>query len=277
MSYIPAIESNNEKQTSELRNEAFDPRNPETYQFATNNQLILDGILIYICNEYEDDTENTIRKQVSEKSFVDDITSPIHIKIQKWGEAIKTAGDEFRQIGIDDPNDRTKGYSERIKEIYQELLTKPGNIDSNYIEKHINARILISSPMPQKIKTVGGYGFTATQLEVLGSLPEEDLAAIGKTMSSGLRGSKLKQALFDAHGNLNRDWHFLVALHGKNTAWEQNVMREYYLYDNGGFETEEKIHLFFDSSEYLKTHPRLKKEMIEDALYWLNEGPDEEY
>ena len=75
--------------------------------------------------------------------------------------------------------------------------------------------------MPPVIKSLGGYGFTQAQLEVLGVSSDEDLAAIGKTMSSGLRGSKLKQALFNAHGCLNRDWHYLVELHDQNEAWEK--------------------------------------------------------
>jgi hypothetical protein len=249
-----------------MEDKIFNPRNPDTYKFATNNQLVIDGIPIY--HEYDNEKRDDIRKQVSEKEFVNEITSPsyikIQIKIQKWDEAINITNIEFRQKGIDDPKDRTQGYIERINEIYQELLNKPWEINPKYIEKELNSRIFRSSPMPPVIKSMGGYGFTQAQLEVLGSLPDEDLAAIGKTMSSGLRGGKLEQALFNAHGSLNRDWHYLAELYGKNVEWEKKIMSEYFsCYE---FDTKDQVYKVLNSSEYLNIHPELRKEAIKKAL-----------
>jgi hypothetical protein len=262
-------ESNNEKQTNEPRNEAFDPRNPETYQFATNNQLILDGVQIY--NEYHEDNGDIIREPILEKEFVRKFSmhTKIDEKIQKWDEALNIVRVEFQEYGIDNPGDSTEGYLDRINKVYHDLLEQPQEISiksiNDYkkqkIENYIKLNIDLCSPMPQIVKSLDGYGFTQAQLEVLGSLPDEALAAIGKTMSSGLRGGKLKQALFNAHGSLNRDWHYLVELNSLNEAFEKEIMLEYfYSYE---FETEDEVKKLLDESEYLKGHNELKVKIYE--------------
>jgi hypothetical protein len=115
--------------------------------------------------------------------------------------------------------------------------------------------------MPPIVKSLGGYGFTQAQIEVLGSLPDEDLAAIGKTMSSGLRGGKLKQALFNVHGNLNKNWYYLAELYDQNVAREKKIMYEFF--SGYELETEEELNKLLDESEYLKDHDELKVKIYE--------------
>jgi hypothetical protein len=212
--------------------EKFDPRNPETYQYATNNPLVIDGVKIF--NTYGGDDE--IKEPESENSFVTVLSFLIKSSQRQ------------------DPNFHVQEY-----------------ID-NYVQRKMDE----CSPMPKKVKNAGGYGFTKAQLEVLGEISDSDLENIGKTMSSGKRGGKLKQALFNAHGSLNRDWHYLTELCDQNEAGEKKVMLDYFLYDNGRFETEEEVHEYFDNSEYLKKHPKMKKELVESALDSIKESKEAE-
>ncbi|GHV81363.1 hypothetical protein AGMMS49944_31540 [Spirochaetia bacterium] len=145
-----------------------------------------------------------------------------------------------------------------------ELKNNPDLNVQEYIDRHIKMKLDICSPMPPKVKTAGGYGFTVAQLEVLGDLSDKVFEAIGKTMTSGMRGGKLKQALFNAHGSLNRDWYFLVELHDINIAWEKRVMWDFLVgYE---FETKEEVYECYNSIEYLKSYPDMKEELIKSAL-----------
>ncbi|MDR1896395.1 MAG: SH3 domain-containing protein [Prevotellaceae bacterium] len=255
-------------ETEELqeKDDRFDPRNPETYQYATNNPLIIDGVAIYdeYTDTYKEPGSQKRREPVTEKSFVDNFNfiSEIEDNIDTRGKAEQKAREEYREKGIENPNDQTKGYTDRINELYECFLETPDKIDKKKdIENSIDTLLLVCSPMPKIVKTLGGYGFTQAQLEVLGSLPDEALEAIGKTMSGGLRGGKLNQALFNAHGNLNRDWYYLAKLCDQNEAWEKKVMLDYfYSYE---FKTEERLNKLLDESEYLKNHNELKVKIYE--------------
>jgi hypothetical protein len=260
------------KQEAELDKEIpdglFNPRDPDTYQFAKNKPLVIDGIQIY--NTYIDSSgieEKEVKKNETEKGFVRSFA--ISLKIQKnviaWEEAIKLVKPDFTFEGKE-PAQETPGYMERANEVYHSILKNPAvrltkEQERKYIENYINQKIDLCSPMPPVIKFLGGHGFTQAQLEVLGSLPDEDIAAIGKTMSSGLRGRKLEQALFNAHGSLNMNWHHLAELYNQNVAWEKKVMHDFYLgYE---LETEEEINKLLDESEYLKDHNELKTKIYE--------------
>jgi hypothetical protein len=37
---------------------------------------------------------------------------------RKWNNAVKTAKEEFKEKGIDNPDDSTKGFTDRINELY---------------------------------------------------------------------------------------------------------------------------------------------------------------
>jgi hypothetical protein len=52
----------------------------------------------------------------------DAMGAKIRGKIEAWDKAVKKARDEYRDKGIDNPNDQTKGYTDRINELYQSYL-----------------------------------------------------------------------------------------------------------------------------------------------------------
>jgi hypothetical protein len=52
---------------------------------------------------------------------VDAVVAHIQNKGEMWDRAVETARKEFKEKGIDNPDDQTKGYTERINEIYHSL------------------------------------------------------------------------------------------------------------------------------------------------------------
>jgi hypothetical protein len=52
----------------------------------------------------------------------DAMGAKIRGKIEAWDKAVKKARDECRDKRIDNPNDQTKGYADRINELYQSYL-----------------------------------------------------------------------------------------------------------------------------------------------------------
>ncbi len=52
----------------------------------------------------------------------DAMDAKISGKIEAWDKAVKKAREEYREKGIENPNDQTKGYTDRINEIYKDLL-----------------------------------------------------------------------------------------------------------------------------------------------------------
>jgi hypothetical protein len=260
-------------------NGVFDPRDPETYQFATNNQLVIDGVSIF--KTYQDVHEKEIKENETEEGFVKLLSSSLEIRKKEiaWEEAIRLVEPDFMFEGKE-PNQGTPGYIEKINEVYQSILKNPAvrltkKQEREYINNHIALKLEECSPMPQTIKSLGGHGFTHAQIEVLESLSDEDLAAIGKTLSSGLRGGKLEQALFNAHGNLNRDWYYLAKLHDQNVAREKEIMYDFYL----GFEeftSAQDVYDFFNSRPYLKKHSELKEKVIKNFLEYIEKEGDGE-
>jgi hypothetical protein len=56
----------------------------------------------------------------------DAMTEKLENKSKQWDEAVTRAREEYRQKGIENPNDQTKGYTDRINEIYQSLTGQRG-------------------------------------------------------------------------------------------------------------------------------------------------------
>jgi hypothetical protein len=273
------IESNNEKQPIKPKNGAFDPRNPETYQFATNNQLVIDGVSIF--KTHQDINGKEIKENETEEGFVKLLSSLLEIRKKEivWEEAVKLVKPDFTFEGKE-PNQGTPGYVEKANEVYQSILKNPAarltkKQEREYINNHIALKLEECSPMPQIIKSLGGHGFTHAQIEVLELLPDEDLVAIGKTLSGGLRGRRLEQALFNAHGNLNRDWHHLVKLYDQNVAQEKEIMYDFYI-GFEGFTSTQDVYDFFNSRPYLKKHPELKEKVIKTFLECIEKEGDDE-
>jgi hypothetical protein len=53
---------------------------------------------------------------------VDAMTAQIQKKVKVWDSAVKKAREEYREKGTENPNDHTKGYVDRINEIYRTIL-----------------------------------------------------------------------------------------------------------------------------------------------------------
>jgi hypothetical protein len=111
-----------DKERLQERDGRFNPRDPETYQYATNNPLIIDGIAIY--DEYIDRSigNKKIRGSITEKRFV--IDCKMQGKADAWSKAVEKARDEYREKGVENPNDQTKGYKDRINELYRSYSNK---------------------------------------------------------------------------------------------------------------------------------------------------------
>jgi hypothetical protein len=259
--------NNNEKQAgSEPRNGVFDPRNPETYQFATNAPLVIDGVAIY--EEYTND-DDTIKEPVTEQSFVQIVKMLLGIqkKIIAWEEAVKLVKPDFTFEGKE-PNQGTPGYIERANEVCQSILKNPDarltkKQEKDYIEDFIQDKIY---ECKQKITfNYGGYNFSEAQMEIVKGIPKERIIKIGEIISKGKlehkRSYQIKQDLFHS---LGFDGEFLVRLHDCSYKLEQRHMADYY--HECEFDTEEEVFEYFNNSEYLKNHPKLKEIAVKDAL-----------
>jgi hypothetical protein len=259
-------ESNDENLTDEPQNETFDPRNPETYRFATNKPLVIDGIAIY--NEYDDEKE-----PVTEKAFVQEMSmsSKIQKKTMAWEKAIELAKQDFRKRGIDKPGQSTPGYDEQVNEHYQSILNDSDfmltdKLVKEYVNSYIKQRILECTP--KVLVNHGGYGFSEAQLEVLDGLDAKIIKQIGKILSSNESGSVLKQKIFNS---LAIDGLWVVELRHHEPRIEENIMHDYYIgFDD--FDSKQEVYDFFASRPYLKNRPELKQKIIEDIIKSQFEG-----
>jgi len=50
------------------------------------------------------------------------VMAKIEEKAKLWDEAVVRAREEFKTNGVENPSDKTKGYTDRINEIYQSFL-----------------------------------------------------------------------------------------------------------------------------------------------------------
>jgi hypothetical protein len=57
---------------------------------------------------------------------VDAVVAHIQNNDELWNRAVETARKEYKTKGIDTPNDQTKGYTERINEIFRSLTEEGG-------------------------------------------------------------------------------------------------------------------------------------------------------
>jgi hypothetical protein len=201
----------------------FDISNISTWKFASEKYIVWNNRLVYDKDEVP----------ITEKGAVN-LFNSIYAFLERNGEKLTS---EYKI-------EKAKGL---LNKLISPIKTKSNDEGQ--------------TGQPPTAKSLGGYGFTRAQLEVLGSLSDTELSSIGKTMSSGLSGGGLEQALFNAHGDLNRDWHYLAKLNDLNVAWEKKIMLEYfYEYE---FETEEELNELLKESEYLKDHNELKVKIYE--------------
>jgi hypothetical protein len=52
------------------------------------------------------------------------MTAQVRGKAEKWDAAVKQAREEYRKKDIENPNDQTPGYIDRINELYRENLER---------------------------------------------------------------------------------------------------------------------------------------------------------
>jgi hypothetical protein len=138
----------------------------------------------------------------------------------------------------------------------------------NYIDDYIKRTV--AECTPKKLTTYGGYGFSEAQLEVLDGLHVETIEKIGKIMSSGTSGSKLKQEIFNS---LAIDGHWVVELRHHDPYFEEDIMYDFYL-GFEGFTSEQEIYDFFNCRPYLKKHHELKEKVIRNAIEYIEEERD---
>jgi hypothetical protein len=253
----------------------FDPRNHETYKYATNNQLVIDGVKIYDIY-YENDKKK--RKPESETSFVT-IVNMMTTMDKRWKIAKTKAKEEYQLKGVNDPTHQTPGYKARMNKIYNSLkkddLTLTNEDYRETMDNLIQSRL--DECRPRKKYKYGGYAFSEAQMEITDGQTDEQRIKIGEIMVKGLsekkRSYQLKQDLFSSLGNKSE---FFVKLHNNiYSEIEENAMQDYFsCFDQ--FETEEEVYDFFNKSKYLKKHPQMKEKVIEYALYLHNIGNNEE-
>ena len=278
--YAQLEEERKEEFDNSIPDGLFDPRNPETYNFAKHNKrLVIDGITIF--DTHTDINGKEVKKYETEKDFVDVLLPCMKTngRARKWERAINLVKDEFAKQGIEKPNDHTLGYVDRINEVYQSLLLDDTAEDveeaekfdqeygKKYLEKYIKQKVAVCTP--KKRTRIGGYGFSEAQLDVLDGIPLEKIIKIGKIMSAGRNkgSSMLKQEIFNS---LAIDGHWVVALRNADTdpEFEEGIMHDFYLgYE---FSTEEEARDFFDSRSYLDMRSQLKEKVIENAIEYLS-------
>jgi len=121
----------------------------------------------------------------------------------------------------------------------------------------------------RKENIFGGYLFTDAMLELSAECSKGQKEKIGRIMvdyrKGGIRTSRLKQMLFDEYTGVD-NYFFTDIVRAANFQDEQNIMAAYY--HEYEFDTETEVYECFNNSQYLKKYPRLKEEVIKDALKW---------
>ncbi|MDR0605563.1 MAG: hypothetical protein LBG80_14790 [Bacteroidales bacterium] len=260
----------------------FNARKPDTYKYAKNIPLIIDGVHIF--NISQDIAGKEIKEEETEKDFVQRLTLLLKTNYNGmiWEEAVKIAKSEFQVMGVNEPHTGFPEYDDRVNEIYQSMLQNPnGRLtkkqEKEYIDDYIQRKI-DECTSHETEWTYGGYNFSEAQMELVYHLTDDEKAKIGEIMEKGLsekkRSYQIKQDLFYSLHN-EVDGEFLVRLHHAKgyTKDEEGLMKDFYSgYDH--FDSEEEIYKLFNESKYLEKHKKLKEGIIRDALYWFNEMKD---
>jgi hypothetical protein len=271
------IESNNKKQAIEPRNEAFEPRNPETWPLASNQPMIIDGTLIFNIGE----TEKEVKEYETEKEFIQSLS--FFLESQKkdmvWEEALKLVKPDFT-FGGREPNEETTGYMEKAREVYQTILKKTIRLTKKQRSEFINdyiQRELYRCASHETEWTYGGYNFSEAQMELAGHLTDEEKIKIGEIITKGLsekkRSYQIKQDLFGF--GVHTDGDIFVRLHhAKGYKEQEEELIDSYYSGFDRFESEDEIYKFFNESKYLNKHQKLKESIVENALHWFKEMED---
>jgi len=266
------------EQESKIPDGLFNPRDPETYKYAKNKPLVIDGVRIFH-TFYE--SGKKIHEDETEKSFVR-VTSALlngTPRSRLWEKALELTKAEFEKQGVKNP-ENLPNYIERANEIFESILKNddPKSEENqkyakDYLVKHINQKV--AECAPKKTTRYGGYDFSEAQMEVLGGCPIKTLKELGKILATNKPNGKLKQEVFNAFGT-DIDGDTVVSLCG-NASYpniEERVMYDYYI--SYELSSEKEVYDFFNSRPYLKNRPELKQEVIKTALQYLQYSNNED-
>jgi hypothetical protein len=235
--YIRQYKEKQEELDMAIPDGLFDPRDPETYKFAKNKPLIIDGVQIF--STHEDATGKEIKQEETEKDF-----STVLSNMLKMQNSISNLTKEQEREYI---NDHIQLEIDRCTSHETEWTYGGYNFSEAQME--------LADDLTDEERTKIG------EIMVQG-------------LSGRKRSYQIKQDLFDSLGN-KVDGEFFVKLHnGKGyTKEEEGIMLDFYSgYDD--FESKDEIYKFFNESKYLKKHKKLKESVIENALSWIDDIED---
>jgi len=107
-----------EELDSSIPDGLFNPRDSETYKYAKDKPLVIDGVQIFSMRVNSRGKE--VKENETEKGFI--MLAQMRSKSEKWDAAVNQARSEFREKGIENPNDQTAGYVDLINKLYREKL-----------------------------------------------------------------------------------------------------------------------------------------------------------
>jgi hypothetical protein len=280
--YIRQYRKQQEELDRSIPDGLFNPRDPETYKFAKYKPLIIDGVHIFSTSKDVNGKET--KDESTERDFAQLL--PMLLKANNrstiWNKAAELVKSDFQKPGVKEPDQSTPGYVEKVDEVFQSISKDPAFMvtrehEQEYIDNHI--QMLIDECTSHETEwTYGDYNFSEAQMELVGELSDEERTRIGEIMVKGLSGKKrsyqIKQDLFDSFGN-KVDVYFFMSLHHAKiyTKHEEDLMLDFYS-EYVDFESKDEIYEFFNKSNYLKKHKKLKESVIENALYLFDEAED---
>ncbi|MDR1902991.1 MAG: hypothetical protein LBQ88_12010 [Treponema sp.] len=223
------------------------------------------------------ETRKIVRK--AQQSWINGMVAKGAAKGEAWHKAMDQAQEEFKEKGITDLSYQNADLIKRADEIYESGIY--ADVEKASYSKQLQKQEEMEKDMAEKVllgKTYGGYTFTLAQMETVDGLPEETCEKIGKIITESLAAHKrkyqIKQDLFMSI--LNWDAEFFVELVRVKSFLEEKdiIFSFYHEHKNWWFKSEQEIHNFYDSSKYLNFHPRLKEEVIKDAIWCLKENEE---
>ena len=215
---------------------------PSTWDKATDKPIIYNGMLY-----------NNERRPITERDIVG-LMSSIWAFLERKGEIVP--------------------IEKKIQSIKKMLenMTAAGQTDPNWIDREKTDPVKEEEPpKPPAGSIYGGYAFSEAQMEVVSGFSEDQLVKIGEIMVSGRKNHKrsyqIKQDFFNGMG-----WdayHFVQLDSNKGfPELEEKTMWDYF-WGYEDFETEKEIRDFFEANEYLKKHPKMREELIESKIEYL--------
>jgi hypothetical protein len=122
----------------------FNPHDQGTYRLATSRQLVIDGKNVW--SPIYSGKRKT-RSSVSEQLFVVLVRLKWKnhcIGQRAWDLAVSEVKQEFQNVGKSAPDDKTPGFTDRVREVYQDTIKQltpavPKTIPQDIIEDQIHS------------------------------------------------------------------------------------------------------------------------------------------